>query len=339
MKQTPRDLVRRTLEFDAPPRVARQLWLLPWAAERYPEEAAAIQEDFPDDLVNCECFYRTPLATEGDRYRAGRHVDEWGCVFENIHSGAIGQVKRPLVADWSDVDKVRIPEERLSVDVGRVDAFCRGTDRFVIGGCCPRPFEQLQFIRGTENLLIDLIDQPEELALLIGRMHDLYMRELELWTSTAVDAVMFMDDWGTQRSMLIAPDLCRKIFMPLYADYIDLVHGKGKYIFMHSDGYIVDIVPDLVELGLDALNSQVSCMGVGALGERFGGKITFWGEPDRQHLLPEGTADEVRAAVREMKKAFYHDGGVIAQCEFGLAADPNNVRAFFEAWNAGGSPK
>jgi len=332
MEPTPRDLVRQTLAFEKPARVPRELWLLPWAAERFPEEAAAIQDAFPNDIVRCESFYRTPLPTEGDRYAAGRHVDEWGCVFENINSGAIGQVKRPIVAEWGDVDAVHIPEERLSVDAEKVDAFCAGTDRFVLAGCCPRPFEQLQFIRGTEGLLIDLIDRPEALTRLIDAMHDLYMRELEVWTRTAVDGIMFMDDWGTQRSMLVAPELCRKIFMPLYADYIDLAHSRGKSIFMHSDGYIVDIIPDLVDLGLDALNSQVSCMGVEALGERFGGKITFWGEPDRQHLLPEGTTEEVRAAVREMKEAFFRDGGLIAQCEFGLAAKPDNVRAFFEAW-------
>jgi len=329
---TPRDLVRQTLEFDAPARVPRPLLLLPWARDRYPDEAAALQEDFPDDIVKCECFLETPLAVEGDRYRAGRHVDEWGCLFENIHSGAIGQVKKPLVAGWGDLDRVRIPEERLTVDRGKVDAFCRATDRFVIAGCCPRPFEQLQFIRGTENLLIDLIDRPVELELLIGRMHDLYMRELELWADTGVDAVMFMDDWGTQRSMLVNPDLCREIFMPLYADYVDLAHGKGKYIFMHSDGYIADIVPDLIDTGLDAINSQVWCMGVRELGARFGGRITFWGEPDRQRLLPSGTPGEVRAAALEMKRAFDRAGGVIALCEFGLAAKPENIRAFFEAW-------
>jgi uroporphyrinogen-III decarboxylase len=122
------------------------------------------------------------------------------------------------------------------------------------------------------------------------------------------------------------------MFKPLYQDYANLAHEKGKYLFMHSDGYILDIVPDLVEIGVDALNSQIFCMGVETLGKRHKGEITFWGELDRQHLLPYGTKEEVQAAARQMKEAFYQDGGVIAQCEFGIGADPDNVQAFFEAW-------
>jgi hypothetical protein len=330
---TSRDLVRQTLAFQSPARVPRQLWLLPWAQERHPAETAAIQERFPDDIVHSPCFYRTDLPVEGDRYTPGTYCDEWGCVFENIHGGAIGQVKAPLLTDWSRVDDVHIPVERLTLDRERVDAFCRGTDCFVLAGVTPRPFEQLQFIRGTENLFFDLMDRPPELFVLLERMQELYVKELELWAETDVDALNFMDDWGTQEALLIAPELFREIFKPLYRQYAEIAHGKSKHLFMHTDGYILDILPDLIEVGVDAINCQVPCMGAKILGERFRGRITFWGEADRQRLLPRGTRDEVFAAVREMRDALFDRGGVIAQCEFGLAAKPENVMAFFEAWD------
>jgi hypothetical protein len=327
-----RELVKRTLEFESPPRIPRQLWLLPWASARHPKEAADIQKAFPDDLVSSPAFYREELPGQGDRYLPGTSIDEWGCTFENIQEGAIGEVKEPLLADWSDLDKVRIPVERLSADIEKVNAFCRSTDRFVLAGCCPRPFEQLQFIRGTVNLLMDLMDRPAGLNTLIERMHAFYLKELELWSRTEVDALFIMDDWGSQDALLISPGLWREMFKPLYEEYIEIAHQAGKYFFMHSDGYILDILPDLAEIGVDAINSQVFCMGLKEVGDAVKGKLTFWGEADRQHLLPSGTREEIYEAVREMNRALFEKGGVIAQCEFGLGARPENVHAFFEAW-------
>jgi len=91
---------------------------------------------------------------------------------------------------------------------------------------------------------------------------------------------------------------------------------------------------DLVAIGIDALNSQVACMGVAELGRRFAGRITFWGEIDRQILLAHGTLAEVEEAVRDARAHLYADGGVIAQCEFGPGAIPENVLRVFETWSA-----
>jgi uroporphyrinogen decarboxylase len=332
MRITPRRLVRQALTCASPERVPRHLWLLPWAAERYPARSAAIQAEYPDDIVTADPFLRVPLPVSGERYRAGTYIDEWGCLFENVQGGVIGQVKRPLLEDWSRADRIRPPAERLTVGTGEVNAFCRSTDRFVLSGCWPRPFERLQFIRGTENLFFDLMERPAGFDLLLGRIHEFYLREYEVWAGTEVDALTLMDDWGTQDSMLIAPDLWRALFKPLYRDYVEIAHRAGKYFFMHSDGYILDILPDLIEIGVDAINCQVFCMGPELLGDRFRGQITFWGEPDRQRLLPEGTRADVFEAVRRMRESLCAGGGVIAMCEFGLAANPDNVEAYFDAW-------
>jgi len=330
----PRELVRRTLEFDSPERIPRHIWVLPWAVHQHPEQVAAIQKRFPDDVVTSPPFYRTPLPTVGDRYEVGTYTDEWGCTFSNLQRGIIGIVKTPSIRDWSDLETLRAPEERLSVDVDQVNRFCRQDGRFVLAGCWPRPFEQLQFLRGTENVLIDLATGSEGLTRLLRTLHEFYLRELELWSRTEVDALTLMDDWGSQDAMLISPAMWRAIFKPLYREYVEIARRSGKYFFMHSDGHIVDILDDLIELGVDAVNSQVACMGADLLGERFAGRMTFWGELDRQRLLPQGTPDEVREAVRHTTAALWRNGGLIAQCEFGLNARPENVQAAFEAWEA-----
>jgi uroporphyrinogen-III decarboxylase len=121
------------------------------------------------------------------------------------------------------------------------------------------------------------------------------------------------------------------LFKPLYAEYVAIAHKHGKHAFMHSDGYIADIIPDLIEIGVDVLNSQVFCMDVEDLGNRFGGKLCFWGEMDRQHLLPRGTPEEVAEGATRLVNAFHRGGGFIAMCEFGPGARPDNVRSFFAA--------
>lgn len=333
MPATPRERVYRTLNFEGPDRAPRQLWYLPWAELHHPDELARIQEEFPADIVGAPGYLKELPRTEGNPYKRGRFVDDWGAVFENIQEGVHGEVKDPLIKDWdADRDKVHIPREWLTIDPDQINRFCAETDRFVMAGACPRPFEQMQFLRGTAELYTDLLTEDSGALGFLREMHEFYCALQEAWAKTDVDALMFMDDWGAQDQLLIDPDLWCRIFKPLYRDYIDIAHGAGKKVFMHSDGYTVDIYPHLVELGLDALNSQIFCMGIDKL-TPFAGKITFWGEIDRQHLLPHGTADDIDRAVREVHARLWKNGGCIAQCEFGPGGKPENVRRVFATWD------
>lgn len=329
-----RELVHKTLTFDSPERIPRHLWLLPWAEDKYPDAVEKLRRDFPDDIVNAPAVYTKPLGIVGDRYSSRVHVDEWGCTFDNLQSGAIGIVRTPLIKGWEDLEGFKAPEATLSLDREAVNAFCQESEKFVLMGTVVRPFERFQFIRTMEQALIDLIEQPPELFELLKRIHAHYCKEVEVWASTEVDGVALMDDWGTQRAMITSPEIFRRFFKSMYQDYAEIGRQHGKRVFMHSDGYITDIIPDLIEIGIEALNSQVFCMGLEELGRQFRGKITFWGEIDRQQLLPQGSRQDIEQAVHETWTHLYADGGVIAQCEFGLEARPENVLAVFETWDS-----
>lgn len=333
MAATPRELVHQTLSFSGPARAPRQLWLLPWATDHFPDEVEALRRDFPDDIRGIGGHHRELPKTSGSPCVVGEYVDEWGATFHNIQAGVIGEVKDPLIKDWkTDVAKVHFPREWLTIDRDAVNRDCAATDRFTMAGACPRPFEQLQFLRGTENLYIDLMDPQPEMLDFLSKMHALYCEMLEAWAATDVDSVMWMDDWGAQHALLIKPAIWREVLKPLYRDYIQIAHSAGKRTFMHSDGHTLAIYPDLIELGLDAFNSQVFCMGVDNLAP-FAGRITFWGEIDRQGLLPHATTAEIDEAVRSVHSALWADGGCIAQCEFGAGARPENVRQVYETWD------
>ena len=329
---TPRDLVNKTLDFESPGRVPRQLWVLPWAEDHFPEELECIRKKYPDDIITAPGFLMDPLKTIGRQYDVGTYIDEWGCTFINVQRGVIGQVKDPLVKEWDDLEKLKLPLACLTVDIDKVNTFCRNTDKFVLGGCCPRPFERLQFIRRSDQLYLDIAEQPSEFFDLLRKVHQFYLEELELWASTEVDGLSFMDDWGSQHSLLISPRHWRMIFKPLYKEYIDIAHAHGKKAFMHSDGYTAAILPDLIEIGLDAINTQIFTMDIEELGRQYRGKITFWGELDRQGLLPHGSTADIEAAVHRVYNAFWENGGAIAQCEFGAGSKPENVMKMFETW-------
>ena len=330
---TSKEVVINTLEFKNHGRAARDLWLLPWATERFGEEIAALEKEYPRDVAGVPLIFHKQPIDRGNMYEVGESSDSWGCKFVNRQRGVIGEVKEPLVKDdeWEDADNVHIPEEWLSFDIEQVNRDCKVvSDKFIMAGC-PRPFEQLQFIRGTENLYVDLMFRPKKMMEFIEKMHDFYCRYMTKLAQTDVDALQFMDDWGSQKALLINPSIWKEIFRPMYRDYIDIAKKYGKKTFMHSDGYILDIIPELIDIGLDAVNSQIFCMGLENL-RQFRGKITFWGEIDRQYLLAHGTPDEVRAAVRSVKENLYSDGGCIAQCEFGVGGKMENVRAVYEEW-------
>lgn len=240
----------------------------------------------------------------------------------------------PPLGDWSKLDRLRMPAEALSIDIERINQFCTSTEKFVLAGCCPRPFERMQFLRGSENLYLDIAEDVSEFRQLLKTLHEFNCREMEAWAQTHVDALTIMDDWGSQRSLLIAPRTWRLLFKPLYAEYVQIAHGVGKKIFMHSDGHIFEIYEDLIEIGIDAINSQLFCMDIEDIGQRFAGRMTFWGEIDRQWVLPFGTPTDARAAVKRVVDNLYSPrGGVIAQLEVGAAAKIENAHAVFEAWH------
>ena len=335
---TPRERVLATLNFATPDRMPRNAWLSRWAHLYLPEEVEAFKARWEMDFSNAAKPYRPSARLQGDPCDIGIHTDEWGCRFDNIQAGVIGEVKHPTVPDLSRWrETMRPPWETLPTDLPaarrQVEQACTTTDTFVFMAGCPNPWERYQFLRGTAEAMADLAESPDEAAAMIAEIHRFYMAEMEFWASTSVDGLMFMDDWGAQKGLLISPRMWRRFFKPLYADYCRVAHAAGKKVFMHSDGDIVSILPDLVEIGLDALNSQLGCMDLAKVAAAAKGRLTFWGEIDRQHALPSGAA-AVHAEVRRIADALYDPrGGVIAQFEWGGACRPESANAVFEAWD------
>ena len=330
---TSRDRVLKTLAFSGPDRAPRHLWNLPGVELFRGVELARLRAQYPDDFTSAGVAYGSAARASGSPYRKGSYTDEWGCVWEVYEEGVVGEIKKPLLADWSALDSLRPPREILSLDWSAADAARAASDRFILNGTTVRPFERMQFLRGTENLYMDMAWGDARFLRLRALVHEFFLEELALWAARDGDGISFMDDWGTQQSLLISPAMWREYFKPLYAEYARIIAAGGKAVFFHSDGNIESILPDLIEIGVTAINSQLFCMDIEAIARRHRGQVTFWGEIDRQRTLPFGTPDDVRAAVMRVRRALDDGrGGVIAQCEWGNRDPYQNIAAVFETW-------
>jgi len=357
---TSRERVRKTLTFEGPDRAPRDLWMLGTIPKWRKEDLDKVQERFPGDFEAAPISHGQSLRAvalgTGERNPkeaeprgigmkdvhsdalaeclVGSYTDEWGSVWDVLEPGVCGEVTQPALADWSKFAGYTPPFEVMEgIDISRTAAFYENTEQFVLAHSSVQPFQRLMFLRGVENLMLDMGYERPELLDLLQMIHEYDMQELSLLAPAAADAITFKDDWGTQNQLLISPKQWRKLFKPLYADYCRIIHEAGKFVFFHSDGQISSIYPDLIEIGIDAINSQIFCMDIEALAEQHRGEITLWGEIDRQYALAFGTPEDVRSAVHRVRRAFDDGrGGLIAQCEWGNDTRCETIEAVFDAW-------
>ncbi|MCI5993279.1 MAG: hypothetical protein MRZ24_04505 [Clostridiales bacterium] len=337
---TGRERVLRALNFEPTDRVPMDIWVLPAARLAHGEAFAQLQKRYEDRIDIMSFVGPFDHGFTPEYYTVGTFTDPWGSVWRNLQPGVVGEVKQPVFADYEAMRGYVSPKaeflrqwEQHKPALEQQLREARKTGKFLIGGWVS-VFERLQFLRGTEDLYCDIALEEPELFGLIELVMDYLRAYVDAWAQMDVDAIPFGDDWGTQISLLISPVTWVKLFQPLYQELFDRIHAAGKKVFFHSDGYIFDLYPHFIEMGVDAINSQLWCMGVEKVAEQFAGKITFWGEISRQNTLPNGTPEDVKASARKMMQLLrVNGGGLIGQSEMNRDVPLANVQAFYEAWD------
>lgn len=276
---TPREIVERTIRFEGPERLPR---------------------DFPprygSDFAGMGMFPHPDARPFG-----GVGTDSWGSVWENAGVSDVGEVKEFPLTDWSDWDRLTIPDAR---DPRRFEYLAQSReqagDRFILAHGVSL-YERVHFVRGLENTWIDIYESPRELGQLIDVLVDMNLVAIEKYAAAGAHGLFWCDDWGLQDRLMINPDKWREIWKPRYAQVYEAAHRAGLLNFLHSCGHIVAILDDLIEIGLDVIQmDQQENMGLELLGERFGGRLTFYSPVDIQQTMVKGTLDEIRAYCRRM---------------------------------------
>lgn len=201
------------------------------------------------------------------------------------------------------------------------------------------PVHQIQFMRGYAAALEDLLAAPDFVDAFLARYGDFWTCLTEHALDAAgdlVDLVMFGDDLGTQQGPVMSPALYRRLIKPAHARMVQAVKRFNKPVLLHSCGSVAAFLPDLIEVGVDALHPvQVTAKGMDTaqLKREFGRSIAFWGGIDTHRVLPRGTTAEVRDEVRKRIGDLAPGGGFVLGAVHNIQAEVpvENVLAMIEA--------
>lgn len=252
----------------------------------------------------------------------GAYTDEWGVgwnvqPYETPYGTGhyTEMVYHPLAADsaiatYQPPDPTR-PE--LYEEAARVIEAYRD-EYWIVGVTVTTIFETAWGLRGYEQLLMDLALNPDLVNALLDIPFQYHLTAARTLAAMGVDMIWTGDDVGAQHAMLISPDHWRVFLKPRMAHFISTLKAINKDIKVayHSDGNVLPIIPDLIEIGVDVLNPiQPASMDPAEVKRRYGDTLCFWGTIDEQHTLPWGTPDDVRAEVLKRLRTVGHNGGLI----------------------------
>jgi len=196
-------------------------------------------------------------------------------------------------------------------------------------------FETSWYLRGQEQLLIDLYDNPDLATAILDTVNNTLIEGARRLAQAGVDILRLGDDVGSQRAMLMSPDTWRRWFKPRLANLIRATKSvkPEMLVFYHSDGYIEPVIPDLIEIGLDVLNPvQPECMDPADLKRLYGDQLAFWGTIGTQSTMPHGSANDVRRVVRERIETVGPEGLLLAPTHVLEPDVPwENIEAFVDA--------
>jgi uroporphyrinogen decarboxylase len=191
---------------------------------------------------------------------------------------------------------------------------------------------------GMETALVKMITEPEMFKAVIDRIVDFYLVANEIFyeaTKGLLSAVLIGNDFGSQQNLMLSPALIRDLVFPRTKRLIDQAHSYGLKVIHHSCGSIYDIIPDLIELGADAIHpiqALAHNMEADRLAREFGGRASFCGGVDAQNLLVHGNPADISAEVRRLVGLF-PTGLIVSPSHEAILADipPENVEAIFTA--------
>jgi len=194
-------------------------------------------------------------------------------------------------------------------------------------------FERAWTLAGMENILAAMVVDKPFVSTLLDRILDYNLQVVERACAYPIDAMMFGDDWGQQRGLLMGPRLWREFIKPRIKEMYGLAKSRGKYVFIHSCGKVDEVFPDLIECGLDVFNPfQPEVIDVFEIKKRYGGELSFYGGISTQQTLPFGTVQQVRDEVRRLLDVVGAGGGYIAAPSHDIpsGAKVENIAAMIE---------
>ncbi|HUU93420.1 MAG TPA: uroporphyrinogen decarboxylase family protein [Phycisphaerae bacterium] len=300
-----RDLINQVITFDAAPRIGYHL-PAPW----------------PSDLVHAgvadDPAFEPRRWTEGD---TEFWTDEWGCTWQRLGGISKGEVAEGALADWAGLGAYRPPDYGLDARYDRArDVFAAAEGLYRIGDIPGCAFNISRKIRRIDRFLMDCLLEPDRVRALNAAVMDQLLTAVGRLAAAGADAVMYPEDWGTQDRLLMAPATFRDLFLPEIERLCAAAADAGVDVWMHSCGYIWDIIDDLRGAGVKVLQfDQPTLYGVDRLNEAFGGRMTFECPVDIQSSvagLQSRKREVIRAEARRLVETLGSHGGGFIACRY-----------------------
>ena len=275
-----------------------------------------------------------------DACRAGEMFrDNWGCLWRCEIGGLEGQVVEYPLAAWSALATYQPPDPLTKTERGERDWNIVRRDManakkkgHLLWGNGERLFDRLYFLRGFENLMIDIGTDDPHLPELIDLLTQHELKLVKLWLDTGVEVIGFHTDIGTQNALMISPAKFRRYIKPMFKTIFQTVRKAGALVTLSSDGCLLEIVDDLVECGVNMHDPQFRANTLAGIERVYKGKMCINLDLDRQMFAfctPQDIWNQVRESVQRLNSP---EGGLML---FGSVYDDNtpleNIEALISA--------
>jgi uroporphyrinogen decarboxylase len=291
-----------------------------------------------------------PDNDRSERLSDDSYRDEWGIVLKAAKSNGnvmyydVSQCPLASIGSVKEIESYNWPDPQ---DPGRTRALrnkaveLREKTPYAIVGHMgdTSVFQACALLRGMERFLIDLVTEKKFAHALMEKVLEIQSIKMEKYLDEVgrfLDVVSIGDDFCSQTGPLISPETFRTLIKPYLGHYCELIKRKtDAKLHLHSCGAVAELVPDLIEIGIDIINPvQLSAKGMDPvlLKKRFGQSICFWGGIDTQKILPFGTVEEVKTEVRRVSRILGKGGGYILNPVHNLQPDvpPENIVAMYD---------
>jgi hypothetical protein len=324
----------KMIDFEHPDWIPAQISMIPATWFHYGEALEELVLEHPALFPNYQKgdFRKIELSRS---YRMGKRVDIFGTTWENIEEGqeANPVLAEPPLSNWDQLATYELPDP-LELDLfgetinweerkAWVDEVKAQGDLAAGGLWHGAMYMRLYYVRGYENFMIDVAKKEPRLQELIDRVLSFNSRVVQKWVEIGVDYFDFRDDLGIQKSLPISPKSWRQYIKPSFQHLFGLCRDQGVYVALHTDGHILDIIPDLIECGVQLLNPQVRPNTLEGLAEGCKGKVALKLDLDRQ-LFPFATPQQLRDHIHQAVDTLaLPEGGLmlLAECNYDVPLD------------------
>jgi uroporphyrinogen decarboxylase len=338
---TPRERVLAAVNRQSPDRVPADLWAEEPVWERLLGDLGAGSRDEVLDRMHIDLRYISAVYPP-DVIQDGVKQNMWGerWMKANTPWGIDWEHVNGALADAASLDEIKaFPWPSCDdVDYSTIAEQCEKYDGYAIVCGNADIFERPALVRGLENFLCDSATNPDWVDYITKVFLDFYIEDFKrYWEASKgrIDIYWALTDLGTQSGLFQSRKTFQRFIAPPIETLAKLVHSHGVKFMFHSCGAVRELIPDLIELGVDILNPiQPAAVGMAPEGLKsdFGDRLTFHGGIDIQYLLPLQPADAVRAEVSRRAKLLGRGGGYILAPSHNLQQDisTENIVAMYD---------